>query len=52
MNVEQKYDKEPAVYLNKKLNGMTFSERHSEPMSRAYALGRYRKISQGARADT
>lgn len=51
MNVKQKYNKESAVYLNKKLNSMMFSKRHSEPMFQAYALGRYREISQGAQAD-
>jgi len=54
MNVEQEYDEGPAVYSDKELNSMTFPERHPGPMSRAYAyaLDRYMKISQGARADT
>ncbi len=52
MDVEQEYDKGPAVYSDKELDGMTFPERHPGPMSRAYALGRYREISQVARADT
>ena len=54
MNVEQEYDEGPTVYSDEELDGMTFPERYPGPMSRAcvYALGRYMKISQGARADT